>query len=707
MLTPIFLLQDNARDLLDEDHLGMKPWVDVIAGSALGNDGPFTIGIYKEWGYGKTTLLQLAKQAVADYTKDNEDPVVTVWFNAWQFEREEHPLFPLIAAITDAIDKKIDDKQDSKLKSIGLSLRALTRGMKFKGEVQVPLISKVGVEFDADKALTAEELLGRQTNPLQAELLYHSAFELLGDATKGKDKAKIVVFIDDLDRCNPENAVRLLECIKLVLAQKGFVFVLAVDNLVIETYLDKVYEERYGFKAGTGRGRKYLEKIVQLPLEIPPHEKRFAAYVGKLIDELATKYNKDDIKIAALRTVQAVLAAHVGHNPRRLVRLVDAFLIDSFLWEGTADLRDDYKDLDVKVANGIAIHRVTSNTLGEELTSALIGDGELRRSLANEAFGKEREGVSDTDTPAAKASRARRPDERRSDEEAFGTAGRALTVREQLVQRLRQSPDLLGLLQSDAARALVTPGEPDLWAAVRHFMTTTRADAPVEFPEVIAKAIREVLQLSEDDPISSSRLAEVKSLYLSGMQVTDAGLAHLSGLSSLHILNLDGTQVGDAGLAHLSGLSSLQDLYLNATQVGDAGLAHLSGLASLHVLYLDCTQVGDAGLAQLSRLSSLKSFGLASTQVTDAGLAHLSRLLSLEWLDLTGTQVGDAGLAHLSGLSSLRALVLESTQVGDAGMAHLSGLSSLRFLYIGSTRVTPEGVAKLKMALPECRIYTG
>jgi hypothetical protein len=564
-----------------------------------------------------------------------------------------------------------------------------------------------------------------------AESKFFDAFEELNKATQDKGRSpvcKIVVFIDDLDRCNPENAVRLLECIKLVLAQKGFVFVLAVDNLVIETYLDKVYEERYGFKAGTGRGRKYLEKIVQLPLEIPPHEKRFAAYVGKLIDELATKYKKNDIKIAALKNVQRVLAAHVGHNPRRLVRLVDAFLIDTFLWEGTADLRDGYKDLDVKVANGIAIHRVTSNTLGEELTSALIGDFELRWSLATEAFGTEGEGVIGTGAPASKSSRARRPDERRSDEEAFGTAGRAPTVREQLEQRLHQAPDLLGLLQSDAARALVTPGDPDLWAAVRHFMTTTRADTPVEFPEVIAKAIRKVLQLGEDDPISSSRLAEVKTLDLRLTQVGDAGLKHLSGLASLERLDLGNTKVGNAGLAHLPGLSSLKALFLGGTQVGDdglahlsrllylellglqgtqvtgTGLAHLSGLSSLKVLFLGGTRVTDAGLAHLSGLSSLQMLTLHGTQVTDAGLAHLSGLASLERLGLYGTEVTDAGLAHLSGLSSLQVLTINCTQVTDAGLAHLSGMSSLRELYLEYTRVTPEGVAKLQKELPNCNI---
>ncbi len=54
--SPIYLLQDNARECLDEDFLGLQPWAEVVAGVATGTDGPFTIGIFKEWGYGKTSL---------------------------------------------------------------------------------------------------------------------------------------------------------------------------------------------------------------------------------------------------------------------------------------------------------------------------------------------------------------------------------------------------------------------------------------------------------------------------------------------------------------------------------------------------------------------------------------------------------------------------------------------------------------------------
>jgi internalin A len=68
-------------------------------------------------------------------------------------------------------------------------------------------------------------------------------------------------------------------------------------------------------------------------------------------------------------------------------------------------------------------------------------------------------------------------------------------------------------------------------------------------------------------------------------------------------------------------------LVLNATQVTDAGLAHLSGLMTLERLTLVATQVTDAGLAHLTGLTGLETLNLSETQVTDAGISELQKAL--------------------------------------------------------------------------------
>lgn len=664
-LLPIRLIEDQPMDDLGKDYLGLMPWARMIAGTAVGTPGPFTIGVHGEWGYGKTTLLKLAKCLI----DENHNDVVTVWFNAWQFEREEHPLFPLIAAIADEIEKKTDktalDKGKERLKKIGLSLRALCRGMKFKGEVGMPLVGSVGAEFDAGKALDAEDLLGKQTNPLLAEMMYHSAFGVLEEATRSEDKedgVKIVVFVDDLDRCQPDKAVFLLESIKLILAQPGFIFVLAVDRGVIEDYLKKRYCELCGDGIGD-RGRFYMEKIIQLPIVIPSHKSRFAEFVRRIVADLS-KHHGDEI--TALKNIQEVLATGAGTNPRSLIRLVNNFLLDCKLWP-LIEHDEQYQDLGEEIVSALAFNRILQHDLGS-LYTVLIGD----QNLCDAIYSEGEEGV------------RRYADERSKDDR--GEEGSAVhpRLREEedrlssVARELLRRPELLEALRKHGEKWL---RRENLRRVVHEFAQTERAVGTVEFPELIAEKVREALGLQADEPIPFGRLSEVK------------------------VLNLSHTSVTDGGLAHIKGLPGLQDLGLAATKVTDAGLAHLERSSGLQVLSLALTGVTDAGLVHLTGLSALQALSLRDTSVADAGLAHLKGLPELGSLYLHRTHVTDAGLAHLEGLTGLRELYLQETQVTDAGLAHLKGLSGLRHLYLDETRVTDAGVAALKKALPNLEVH--
>jgi internalin A len=77
-------------------------------------------------------------------------------------------------------------------------------------------------------------------------------------------------------------------------------------------------------------------------------------------------------------------------------------------------------------------------------------------------------------------------------------------------------------------------------------------------------------------------------------------LALVDRLSPAAIL-LDGTQTTDAGLAHLKGLTNLSALGLADTQLTDAGLVHLKGLSRLSCLSLSGTPVTGAGIKELER----------------------------------------------------------------------------------------------------------
>lgn len=137
------------------------------------------------------------------------------------------------------------------------------------------------------------------------------------------------------------------------------------------------------------------------------------------------------------------------------------------------------------------------------------------------------------------------------------------------------------------------------------------------------------------------------------------------------IVQLFGNTLGDEDLAHLKGMQRIRRLYFRGpTNISDAGMVHLAGLTSLKRLKLTGTGVGNDGVEHLKQLSHLQILVLDKTNVDDAGLVHLAGMNELYALNLEGTQVSDRGLQHLQGLDNLRILNVSQTQVTAEGVDH-------------------------------------
>jgi hypothetical protein len=108
---------------------------------------------------------------------------------------------------------------------------------------------------------------------------------------------------------------------------------------------------------------------------------------------------------------------------------------------------------------------------------------------------------------------------------------------------------------------------------------------------------------------------------------TDALLDRLVELTEVRTLYLLGGAVGDAGVKKLTSLNRIQRLYLSGTDVTDSGLQYLQALPQLEVLMLHTTKITDAGLHYLQGLHQLNELDLTDTQVTDAGVAELQQAL--------------------------------------------------------------------------------
>lgn len=357
--------ENNYKLLSDEpilessrgDHLEFIHSAEVLARAALHTDCPITLGIYGNWGSGKTSLMRLMKQIV-EQEGVGENAAVAVWFNAWQYEREEHLVVPLIATIARDIKKRQEQwekESDSNAKKavkimktggkkVHDALRSVLYGISMKGKLGVPLLGELEISASMKDMIERYESVTQDT--LMARSLYFDAFDELSKLSHDPKIAKpqIVVFVDDLDRCFPEQAVKLLESIKLILHQPKFSFVLGIYPQIIEEFIRNKYASQYPIaairessadeKEFHSRMDKYLDyfkdylgKIVQVRYDVPERQPgQMQDYIKHLLKdaEVESEFIVEDISEKDLLE----LIAEVGErSPREIVRKINWLIV--------------------------------------------------------------------------------------------------------------------------------------------------------------------------------------------------------------------------------------------------------------------------------------------------------------------------------------------------------------------------------------------
>ncbi len=200
--------------------------------------------------------------------------------------------------------------------------------------------------------------------------------------------------------------------------------------------------------------------------------------------------------------------------------------------------------------------------------------------------------------------------------------------------------------------------------------------------------------------------SEAIEVVLNEVSVSNGDLRWIRGFGRLTDLSLEGTGIGDPAMQFLPGLSHLEWLNLYRTDVGDASLVILKKLPALRFLPIGRTRVTDAGLEPIGQMRQLKYLGLRGTRIDGSGLVKLQHLAQLEGLHLGETAVTDETLEPLVALVSLRRLWLHDTRISDAAIPHLARMSGLRELHLARTRMTSAGLERLRISIPNCRVFS-
>jgi Leucine-rich repeat (LRR) protein len=145
-------------------------------------------------------------------------------------------------------------------------------------------------------------------------------------------------------------------------------------------------------------------------------------------------------------------------------------------------------------------------------------------------------------------------------------------------------------------------------------------------------------------------LAQLPNLKKLRLAKTGVGTPGLETLSRLELEDLDiseCSQVFDESLVAVGKMKTLKRLNLWRDVISDAGVAHLSGLVNMNWLNLDNTHMGNPGLEHLRGMSKLTFLHLGSTYVTNEGMPLLTPLTALKDLKVTRTSVTEEGLKPL------------------------------------------------------------
>ena len=169
-------------------------------------------------------------------------------------------------------------------------------------------------------------------------------------------------------------------------------------------------------------------------------------------------------------------------------------------------------------------------------------------------------------------------------------------------------------------------------------------------------------------------------------------------------VSADTIQADDVLMVQIGRLTDVRALYLQGVSVTDAGLAHLANLRDLRTMHLRSSRITGSGLRSLVDLPKFHNLLIYATPITDGNLAHVERLSKLTNLGLKKTHISDDGIQHLARMGSLRKLWLWDSQIGDDGLRRLERLDQPMTVFVGRSRVTPAGIEEMKTRAPNMNI---
>lgn len=317
----------------DGDLLGYSDIGDAFTNLVKSIDGATVISIEAGFGRGKTFF----RRAWSNQLRQSGEVVVEV--DLQQSDHSGDPVVTLLGAMVESLpnDDKNKAKQafDSAKKLAFLGAKTVTKTVLRAGadelidELTNSAIDKLGNFDELDDFLknfgdgmskVAGEFISTQ---MAAERVRKKELpeqlKLLQSALCENSKAdKVVVIIDELDRCHPDYAIAVLEALKIIFGQENFVFCLMINA----EYLERLAQHRFG---ASDEDEKYLDKFVDIRLALKPKEEDIKTAVFELAKELplAIPFGEDkEFSVERAAELAGELAVYSKFSIRKVKRIL-------------------------------------------------------------------------------------------------------------------------------------------------------------------------------------------------------------------------------------------------------------------------------------------------------------------------------------------------------------------------------------------------